>query len=172
MTTEASRDQAATAMESTVSMRTFHLFTNLPTELRYKIWRHACLPFTKAKAGFSYIDLDVVENDWGKCSEFHYRDEGLWRACKESRDVIALHYQLHIWRKSQGNRIDWTKECRDYLIHQRNQEPEIPNSSDKAFFTVVFGPFSCYYTRSVYYKIPTCSGIRVKAATQMMDRGV
>ncbi|KAF5552087.1 hypothetical protein FPHYL_9034 [Fusarium phyllophilum] len=49
-------------------------------------------------------------------------DAGLWKACRESRDVIFMHFQLNIWRGPQGKDIDpleldecLSKACRPYF---------------------------------------------------------
>ncbi|KAG5782449.1 hypothetical protein H9Q73_003883 [Fusarium xylarioides] len=49
-------------------------------------------------------------------------DAGLWRACKESREVISMHFQLRIWRRTQDKQIDpleldegLSRACQPYL---------------------------------------------------------
>ncbi|RGP74033.1 hypothetical protein FSPOR_1728 [Fusarium sporotrichioides] len=43
---------------------TFHGFPKLPPELRFKIWKAACLPRTYYDHGIHYVSVDVVEEDW------------------------------------------------------------------------------------------------------------
>ncbi|KAF4944808.1 hypothetical protein FGADI_12403 [Fusarium gaditjirri] len=49
-------------------------------------------------------------------------DAGLWKACRESREIISMHFQLNIWRGTQGKGIDpleldqgLSKACRQHL---------------------------------------------------------
>ncbi|KAF5626894.1 uncharacterized protein FTJAE_9400 [Fusarium tjaetaba] len=128
-----------------VSLVVFHLFPNLPTELRLKIWKAACFPYAKNQRGLHYIDLASIGDDlrsWiglptkapmemkalhpdfptsnsgqqvvGRANRSTYMwDAGLWKACKESREVISTHFQMNIWRGTQGKDIDALKvdEC-------------------------------------------------------------
>jgi hypothetical protein len=148
--------------------KTFHSFPKLPPELRYKIWRDACIPFAKTKEGQHYIDLDSIKELWPghrkKAIHGYSRDMGLWNACKESRDAISLHYHLDMWRKAQAqspDSRDWMRECRKNLASQIDLRPGGPNSGDTAFFTAIFGSFD----QQAGGINPTFDVIRIRTAT-------
>lgn len=89
----------------------FHPFPGLPTELRLQIWQLAFCPFSKAdnrrryQGGAHYFSsppastrhfqdplLSTVLNiehfeDHGACKSAYRWDAGLFRACRESRNV-------------------------------------------------------------------------------------
>jgi hypothetical protein len=46
-----------------VSLTVFHLFPNLPTELRLNIWKAACFPHTNNQHRLHYIDLASFGGD-------------------------------------------------------------------------------------------------------------
>ncbi|KAF5663643.1 tetracycline resistance protein [Fusarium heterosporum] len=90
----------------------FHPFARLPVELRLQIWEAACVKSPASYRGLQYIDVWNEEAvpipcDWPK-SPGHFIttnfnrsayliDGGLWRACKESREIIAKYTQFEDW---------------------------------------------------------------------------
>ncbi|EWG54739.1 hypothetical protein FVEG_12869 [Fusarium verticillioides 7600] len=116
-----------------VSLAVFHLFQNLPTELRLKIWKAACFPHTSSQQGLHYIDLASIGDDlrsWigpmemkalhpdfptsrngqrvvGRANRSaHMWDAGLWKACQESREVISSHFRLKLWCNTQNSGLE------------------------------------------------------------------
>ncbi|RGP71622.1 hypothetical protein FLONG3_7057 [Fusarium longipes] len=91
----------------------FHQFPRLPAELRLQIWETACSTYGTSYPNLQYVNIqdgEVSSIPWskGKGNKSAYLiDGGLWRACKEPRQVIARHshfdYWLRIQRKSFGN---------------------------------------------------------------------
>ncbi|KAH7245427.1 hypothetical protein BKA59DRAFT_544702 [Fusarium tricinctum] len=93
---------------------TFHPFSRLPTELRLKIWEAACFPFQQHHKGLHYVELLTVgdystrmrqmkrknqhlDSDHSSNSanpSAYIWDVGLWKACKESREVILRHLNI------------------------------------------------------------------------------
>lgn len=93
---------------------TFHPFSRLPTELRLKIWEAACFPFQQHYKALHYIELFDVDDYLTKVRQMKHKTQdidsdhssnkanssaynwnaGLWKACKESREVILRHLQI------------------------------------------------------------------------------
>ncbi|KAM0541893.1 hypothetical protein ACHAPJ_013039 [Fusarium lateritium] len=93
----------------------------MPPELRLQIWQDACLPSSQHRRGLHYMDVEVDKHenrgwscvtalrcDWtsppekrdsiGRNNRSAYLwDAGLWRACKESREVILRHSHINDW---------------------------------------------------------------------------
>ncbi|RBR18907.1 uncharacterized protein FIESC28_05829 [Fusarium coffeatum] len=84
-------------------------FPELPPDIRLSIW-----------------EAEEYENE----DRLYSRDMGLWNACRESRRVIAAHYQrldsIEMQRAAQTTR-------------EKNARPVTSVKND--FFTVAFGPF-------------------------------
>ncbi|UZP45153.1 hypothetical protein NXS19_012965 [Fusarium pseudograminearum] len=55
---------------------TFHGFPKLPPELRWRIWKEACLPRTKNDRAIQYVTADVVQENWDD-DDFIVLDEDL-----------------------------------------------------------------------------------------------
>jgi hypothetical protein len=84
---------------STMASPSFHPFPKLPAELRLQIWNDACVVRHLNHHGLHYIDVGRLV-DGMSLFAFHPQyghtsvtsaclmDNGLWTACKESRDVI------------------------------------------------------------------------------------
>ncbi|KAF5529389.1 tetracycline resistance protein [Fusarium napiforme] len=103
----------------------FHPFPRLPTELRLQIWTAACLFHHPSDYKIHYIDVEPTSTE-GTLSPSHeftaclaggdndsacLRNGGLWKACKESRDVMMQHSRIggHGCEKNGilGNTDDW-----------------------------------------------------------------
>ncbi|KAH6954850.1 hypothetical protein DER45DRAFT_540992 [Fusarium avenaceum] len=97
-----------------------HPFTRLPVELRLQIWEAACVGSPATRPGLQYVDLRndravAMPCGWPKASEqisatkinrsAYLIDGGLWRACKESREVIAKRTHLEDWVRIQKRTI-------------------------------------------------------------------
>ncbi|CVL07731.1 related to tetracycline resistance proteins [Fusarium mangiferae] len=94
-------------------MSTFHPFTNLPVELRLQIWSAACLPSTSRGRGIQYVNVrddkimplscnwplepDLERSTHQPNRSAYLIDGGLWRACKESREVVRKHSRSKNW---------------------------------------------------------------------------
>lgn len=127
------------------------------------IWEAACIPFAK-KDGVPYIDIDKVEEDSGNGGSLYTRDMGLWNACRESRDVIAAHYHLDLWRLAQTEPLDSIEmQHAIQATHEINTRPVV--SSDNDFFTVTLGPFEKDW-QSTYHRL--C--IRTSSPASLMAR--
>ncbi|KAF5989766.1 hypothetical protein FBULB1_611 [Fusarium bulbicola] len=137
----------------------FHLFPNLAPELRLKIWKAACFPYAANHRGLHYIDLKNVDEISGDavigmnsmemkalhpdfqtsaneqqvvgCANrsAYMWDGGLWKACRESREVISTHFRLKVWRRTQENEIDpleldegLIQACQPYLYGRYSEE--------------------------------------------------
>ncbi|KAF5229209.1 hypothetical protein FAUST_10572 [Fusarium austroamericanum] len=95
----------------------FHPFPRLPLELRQQIWEEACLPMGPFQRGLQYLyptaDDPVTQPcNWLGASEHglsnksaYMIDGGLWKACKESRKVIAEHTDFKEWIKLNNEAI-------------------------------------------------------------------
>ncbi|KAH7179955.1 uncharacterized protein B0J16DRAFT_387784 [Fusarium flagelliforme] len=116
-------------------------FRILPPEIRLMIWEAACIPFAE-KDGVHYIDIDMVE-DYENRGSLYTRDMGLWNACKESRDFIAAHYHLDLWRLAQTEPFNSIKMQHAMQATRRtNARPVVSSNND--FFTIAFGLFENY----------------------------
>ncbi|KAH7174042.1 uncharacterized protein B0J16DRAFT_389925 [Fusarium flagelliforme] len=82
----------------------FHKFPQLPTELRLQIWEAACshVLTTTYYCGLQYVDIYHRQAIVPKQVSFEKQnrsaymlDSGLWKACKESKEVIAKHTYLN-----------------------------------------------------------------------------
>ncbi|KAF9771629.1 hypothetical protein IL306_010725 [Fusarium sp. DS 682] len=96
---------------------TFHPFSRLPVELRLQIWNAACLPSKPYHRGLQYVNvrddqvmplscnwslaLDHQEPQAKTNKSAYLIDGGLWRACKESREVIIKHSHIYDWLRIQ-----------------------------------------------------------------------
>ncbi|KPA35923.1 hypothetical protein FLAG1_11342 [Fusarium langsethiae] len=98
----------------------FHPFARLPVELRLQIWDAACVGSPASQRGLQYIDVRNDEAvpipcDWPKAPgqisttrinrSAYMIDGGLWRACKESREVIAKNTHFKDWVRIQKRAI-------------------------------------------------------------------
>ncbi|KAM0349833.1 hypothetical protein ACHAPU_003667 [Fusarium lateritium] len=97
----------------------FHPFARLSVELRLRIWEAACIGSPASHPGLQYINVRNDEAvplpcDWPKASgqisttkvnrSAYLIDGGLWRACKESRKVMAEYAHFEDWARS----ADWS----------------------------------------------------------------
>ena len=100
-----------------MSLSVFHPFTRLRTEMRWRIWTAACLESTPTSCGLQYID---VKYGWAEPipspnnRSAYLIDHGLWKACRESRQVICQHPEFHGWLEVQKRTIDEDKCFKDY----------------------------------------------------------
>ena len=88
---------------STMDTSSFHKFSELPTELRLQIWETACSQIITAYyyCGLQYVDIyhhqAIVPTQVSlekKNRSAYMFDTGLWKACKESKEVITKHTYL------------------------------------------------------------------------------
>ncbi|KAF5581151.1 tetracycline resistance [Fusarium pseudocircinatum] len=153
---------SSSALANGISLMVFHLFPNLPTELRLKIWKSACFPYATNQRGIHYIDLASIGDDlrsWiglptkapmemkalhhdfstshsgqrvvGRANRSAYMwDAGLWKACKESREIISTPFQLKLWRSTQNSDLEpleldecLSKACQPYPSQLYSEEP-------------------------------------------------
>ena len=102
----------------------FDKFPELPTDLRLRIWEAACchVVTTSTYSGLQYIDVRdhrvVVStscswsesqgqsNSGRKNRSAYLYDSGLWKACKESKDIIAKHTTFWHGIKIQERGVD------------------------------------------------------------------
>ncbi|KAJ4007390.1 hypothetical protein NW752_007630 [Fusarium irregulare] len=99
---------------------TFHPFARLPVELRLHIWETACFASTPSERCLQYVNVKnrrviPLPCDWRQSQEETSEEEnnesaylidgGLWRACKESREVIARKSHYYDWLKIQNEAI-------------------------------------------------------------------
>ncbi|KAG8665377.1 hypothetical protein FPOAC2_10452 [Fusarium poae] len=99
-------------------MSVFHPFVRLPAELRLQIWQAACFRPSPSDRRIQYVTAQDEETvvplpcNWHQSRQGISRqgissgdknrsayliDGGLWKACKESRDVIAQYSHFHDW---------------------------------------------------------------------------
>ncbi|KAL4728970.1 hypothetical protein ACLX1H_003376 [Fusarium chlamydosporum] len=103
-----------------MAVSVFHPFPRLPVELRLRIWEAACAGSTDSHRNLQYIDVRNGEGvpipcNWPKAPgqmsttkinrSAYLIDGGLWRACKESREVIAKCTHLEEWIKKHKQAI-------------------------------------------------------------------
>ncbi|KAL6923404.1 hypothetical protein FSST1_000678 [Fusarium sambucinum] len=103
-----------------MSLSVFHPFARLPVELRLQIWGVACLVSTPSDRRLQYVDVQDGEVVSSPCNWHQYREQippqsknrssylidgGLWKACKESREVIAQHSHFYDWVRIQKQAI-------------------------------------------------------------------
>ncbi|RBR18673.1 uncharacterized protein FIESC28_05950 [Fusarium coffeatum] len=136
----------------------FRQFPELPAELRLQIWQEACLSFPPSRRGLQYVtvqqkDYDIeaaaIPCDWPSWPRSlsqntnrsaYFLNGGLWKACKESRQVIAAHTEYYRWlqihrqpiqdtrelirRQPSSSRIDLIHILRDLPLEKaQNQQP-------------------------------------------------
>ncbi|KAJ4007462.1 hypothetical protein NW752_007555 [Fusarium irregulare] len=100
-----------------MSLSVFHPFTRLPTEMRWKVWKAACLESTRTSHGLQYID---VKYGWAKPIPYNQNrsaylfGHGLWKACRESRQVLCQQWEFYGWLEIQKRAIDEDKCFKDY----------------------------------------------------------
>jgi len=141
----------------------FHKFPQLPTELRLQIWETACSQVitTYYYCGLQYVDIyhrqAIVPTQGSlqkKNRSAYMLDSRLWKACKESKEVIAKHTELNrdvvireqtldelaqstrrierSGRPSEKYTADWTKPKGIY-----RECPVLLRSSDEECYTFV-----------------------------------
>lgn len=99
---------------------TFHPFARLPVELRLHIWETACFASTPSERCVQYVTAKnrrviSMPCHWHRTHEgtpleednksAYLIDGGLWRACKESRGVIARQSHYYDWLRIQNEAI-------------------------------------------------------------------
>jgi len=102
----------------------FHKSSHLATELRLQIWEAACchIVTTDTYSGLQYIGVRVhggetqaysswsqppgQSNNGRKNRSAYLYDSGLWKACKESKQIIAKHTALCKFAKIQERGVD------------------------------------------------------------------
>ncbi|KAJ4126972.1 hypothetical protein NW768_008593 [Fusarium equiseti] len=97
-------------------MSIFHPFDRLPVEVRLQIWESACFATTTSERCLQYVTVkdrrviplpchwrqSQVETSLDEKNKSAYLiDGGLWRACKESRKVIAQYSRYYDWLRIQ-----------------------------------------------------------------------
>ena len=93
----------------------FRRFPELPAELRLQIWQEACLAFPTSRRYLQYVTVqkNYYDNEavaipcnwpsWPRSlsqntnRSAYFLNGGLWKACKESRQVIATYTEYHEW---------------------------------------------------------------------------
>ncbi|KAF4966973.1 hypothetical protein FSARC_5412 [Fusarium sarcochroum] len=97
---------------------TFHSFSRLPCEIRLQIWEAACFPSSRHHRGLHYIDIKYWRMKESTCRNWviplqeqgfgcqidrsaYIWDGGLWKTCKESREVIKRHLHVDDWLRIQ-----------------------------------------------------------------------
>jgi hypothetical protein len=98
----------------------FHQFSRLPVELRLQIWEAACVGPPASHRSLQYVNVlndrvVAMPCSWPKPPEqivtakvnrsAYLIDGGLWRACKESREVIAKSTHFEDWVRIQKRSI-------------------------------------------------------------------
>ncbi|KAG8667359.1 hypothetical protein FPOAC2_12523 [Fusarium poae] len=112
-----------------MSSSVFHPFARLPVELRLQIWEAACVISTPSHRYLQYVaarDGEVVPLpcNWNQPGEriplekknrsAYLIDGGLWKACKDSREVIAQYSHFYDWIRIQKQALydgDRFSEC-------------------------------------------------------------
>ncbi|KAM0384932.1 hypothetical protein ACHAO7_011848 [Fusarium culmorum] len=94
----------------------FHPFVRLPTELRLRIWETACFrpSYNPSDRRIQYVTVRNREVVSLPRNSRHSRggrsayliDGGLWKACKESREVIAQDSHFYDWVRIQKEACD------------------------------------------------------------------
>ncbi|KAF5576921.1 tetracycline resistance protein [Fusarium pseudoanthophilum] len=103
----------------------FHPFPRLPTELRLQIWTAACLCHRPSDYRIHYTDVEPTSTEGTLPPSYAFTacladgdndsacltNGGLWKACKESRDVMIQHSRIDGHRCAKngilGNTEDW-----------------------------------------------------------------
>ncbi|KAF5664815.1 hypothetical protein FHETE_6930 [Fusarium heterosporum] len=93
----------------------FHLFSSLPYDIRLLVWEKAIHRYHDDRRGLHYVTLDrdrirtdksirclyPLNRSWDpSCSvnrSAYLYDEGLWTACKESREIIKKQWGREGW---------------------------------------------------------------------------
>ncbi|KAM0227213.1 hypothetical protein ACHAP5_012222 [Fusarium lateritium] len=103
-----------------MALSVFHPFARLPLELRLQIWEAACVGSSASHRGLQYIDVRnnkvvSIPCNWPKAPgqiftteinrSAYLIDGGLWKACKESREVIAKSTHFEDWVRIQKRAI-------------------------------------------------------------------
>ncbi|KAF5576916.1 hypothetical protein FPANT_10697 [Fusarium pseudoanthophilum] len=163
----------------------FQRFPDLPAELRLKIWKAACFPYAPNQRGLHYIDLETVEKGLingalmgsmemnalhpdfptshngqlavGRANKSAYMwDAGLWKACRESREVVSAHFQLKLWRNSDFDPIELdeclSKACQPYLSKRYLEESS--SEDDEGLYEKRPGDKDSVHEREPF--LPTC----------------
>ncbi|CAJ0547186.1 Ff.00g018130.m01.CDS01 [Fusarium sp. VM40] len=132
----------------------FHQFSRLPAELRFQIWEAACVGPLASHRSLQYVNVQdkrvaAIPCGWPKAPEqiittkvnrsAYLIDGGLWRACKESREVIAKYTQFEDWVRIQKGAIF------DFKYHEKyNAEQSDGNESPHpAFINTCEGEEEC-----------------------------
>lgn len=107
----------------------FRQFPELPAELRLQIWQEACLAFPPSHRGLHYVTVQdnaavALPCSWptwprslshGINRSAYFINGGLWKACKESREVIAKHTDYYQWHEIHTQAIQDSRE----LVHRQ-----------------------------------------------------
>ncbi|KAH7174041.1 uncharacterized protein B0J16DRAFT_419256 [Fusarium flagelliforme] len=102
----------------------FRQFPELPAEIRLQIWQEACLAFAPSQRGLHYVTVQDNKAVALPCSwptwprslsqrtnrSAYFINGGLWKACKESREVIARYTGYYKWLEIHEKAIQDSRE--------------------------------------------------------------